>query len=57
MMEIVIVIGIVGSAIALIARSIYLTTSGKKSGCTCSGPCPILDKCENKTTLLKINDR
>lgn len=56
-MEIVIVIGIVGSAIALIARSIYLTTSGKKSGCTCSGPCPILDKCENKTTLLKINDR
>lgn len=54
MMETVIVIGIVGTAVVLIARSIYRTTSGKKSGCTYGDSCPMSDKCENKTTILKI---
>lgn len=42
MMETVIVIGIVGTAVVLIAKSIYRTTSGKKCGCTCGDSCPYL---------------
>lgn len=52
MIETAIVVGIVETAIVLIARSIYRTTSGEKNNCTCGDSCPIADICENKTTPL-----
>jgi len=52
MLETIIVIVIISAAAALILRSLYRSTSGKKSGCGCAGSCPVFDKC----TIKKLSD-
>lgn len=40
MVEGMVVIGIVGSALALVTRSLYRALTGKGEGCGCGGACP-----------------